>query len=240
MRTRLPTLLLLLALFAATPGCALYYGIGKMTGLMAPKKFSTRSQTPPEDFRLGIKVRDLIEPPTDFELVFQRTGRATYDVVVRLPKRKQLAGAFEITEDQVVGLWRVVAEAKFDEMDERYPSSGEGKDPKQGTQTYYVFADGTDHRVESVFQAVPELEKIRNAILNLVPKEIMTASGAPGFVTEGPREYLGDSATRLFHLPGCPRMKDVPPERRKVYPTSFQALDYGFQPCPECQPDRPK
>ncbi len=231
-------MLLLLGLLTATPGCALYYGIGKLTGLMGPKKFSTQAQTPPEDFKLGVKVRDLIEPPTDFEIVFERTGRATYDVVVRLPRRKQLAGAFEISEDQVVGLWRVVAEQKFDEMDERYPSSGEGREPKQGTQVYYVVADGTDHRVESVSLSVPELEKIRNAILNLVPKEIMSAGGAPGFVGAAPKEYLGDAATRLYHLPGCPQMKDVPPDRRRQYATSFQALDFGYQPCLECKPDR--
>jgi hypothetical protein len=235
MRLRSALLLTLAALALGTPGCALYYGVGKFTGLISPEKFSTRTEIP-QDFRMGVGVRDATDPATDFDVSFDRSGRAMYDVTVRAPRRKHVEGTFEVTEDQLRSLWKAVADARFDELEPRYPSEGSGKDLKLGVQKYYVFADNTDHKVETHFTANAALDSIRQAVRAVIPQEVITASGAPGALKEAPKEFLADTAKRMFHRPDCTLLKDVPAEHREPFATSFDALDHGYQPCPECSP----
>jgi hypothetical protein len=232
MRTT-PLLLVALCLVAA-PSCTLYYNIGKFTGLITPREFDPNKEVP-EDFKLSIDIRDWVEPPTDYVLSYSRNGQAAYDITVRSPRRKHAEGAFEITEDQVRALWKAVATARFDKLDERYPDEGEGFHKKYGVQKYYVFADNTERRVSSHFQSNDALESVRRAAVGVAPAFIWELKANPG-TSEAPKEYIADVATSLFHLPDCPRLTDVPPANRQPFATQWDAVNYKFKPCPECQP----
>lgn len=238
MRIRWLPLFLLAVLAATLPACQVFYGIAKFTGLMSPPKFSARGEIP-QDFQLSVDTKDYANPPTDYTIVLERTGKVSYDVVVRTPHRREQQGTFEVTEEQVRGLWKAVAEAKFDELDERYPSSGVGKDKAQGVRKWFVRADGVERRVEAHYQTVPAMDSIRAAFIAVVPKDIMDAHDAMvGKNTTG--EFVGDTVTHLFHLPDCPALKDVPAQRQQRLKSQYEALDYNFQPCPDCSPLKAK
>lgn len=220
-------------------GCQVFYPIAKFTGLMGPKAFSTRMDTPPQDFQISVDTKDYSNPPTDYTILVERTGKVTYDIVVRKPRRRQQTGTFEITEDQILSLWKAVATAKFDELDERYPSSGSGPEKEKGVRKFFVRADGQERRVEAHQQSVPELESIRTAFLAVVPKDVMEAHDSiTGRNTAG--ELIGDQATHLFHLPDCPALKDVPEQRQERFSSQYDALNFNYQPCPDCSPLRTK
>jgi hypothetical protein len=224
----------------AAGGCSLYYGIGKGLGLISPPPFDVNKELP-EDFKLSVDVRDVADPPTDYVLEFDRSGKSTYDVTVRTPRRRQQSGPFEITEEQIKALWKAVAAAKFDTLEPRYPEEGEGAEKAKGVQKYYVFADKTEHRVESHFQSNEALESIRKVAVAMVPPDAMKAVAAiMGGSGDKPKEYIADMATHQFHLPDCPRLKDVPPANRQPFATQWDAVNYGFKPCPDCQPMKTK
>jgi hypothetical protein len=238
MRFRFLSLLVLAALAAVLPACNVWYGIAKPIGLMSPKKFSARGEIP-QDFQFSVDTKDFADPPTDYVIVVERTGKVTYDIVVRSPRRREQSGTFELTEEQVVGLWKSIAAAKFDELDERYPSKGEGKDKDMGVRKWFVRADGVERRVEAHYQTVPAMETVRAAFLAVVPKDVMEAHDAMvGRNTSG--EFMGDTATKIFHLPDCPALKDVPAQRQQKFTSQYDALNFGFQPCPDCSPLRAK
>jgi hypothetical protein len=237
MRIR-PSLLLPAACLALLGGCELFYGVGKFTGLIQPPKFVLRPDAIPEDFKLAVDVHDVAEPATDYVFTFERSGKSVYEVTIRKPARKAASGKFEVAEDQIRTLWKAISEARFDELPLRFPDEGDGPDKADGVQKYYVFADGTERRVETHFQKNPNLELIRKAVVSVVPPDVMTASHSPNQAPPRPKEYVGDVTTKLFHLPGCPRLKDVSANDRRPFGDKFQAYDYQFQPCPECKPDK--
>ena len=216
-------------------GCTAATSLGKLTGIISAPRFEIGAQIPP-DFQLAIDVRDGMEPSTDYQFDFDRSGKVGYVVVVRTPRRKEQEGTFEVTEEQVQSLWKALTEARFDEIEERYPAAGIGQDVKRGVQKFYVRADGTERRVEAHFQAVAALDRVRTAALAIVPPDVLKASGAPGSPKERPKEFIVDPATRRIHLPDCVKLKDVPAEKRQPFSSFLNALDYGNEPCPECRP----
>jgi hypothetical protein len=236
MRMRNACALLLLACVVAAPSCALYYGTGKFLGLISPPPFDVNMQLP-DDFQLSLDVKAVADPPTDYVLTFDRSGRASYDVTVRTPRRKQQAGQFEITEEQIKTLWKTVAAAKFDTLEPNYPDKGEGPDKNRGVQKYYVYAAMTEHRVEARFQANESLEAIRKVAVSMAPPGALKAADVntalPG---DAPKEFVGDMASHQFHLPDCTKLKDVPPANRQAFATQWDAVNFNLKPCPECQP----
>lgn len=238
MTSRRLSLVLLTALAVLGAGCQVYYGIAKPLGLMSPKKFSARGEIP-QDFVFSVDTRDFADPPTDYIISMERTGKVTYDVIVRTPHRREQQGTFEITEEQIVSIWKAIAAAKFDELNERYPSSGDGPDKRMGVRKWYVRADDVDRRIEAHYQIVPEMESIRAAFLAVVPKDVMDAHDAMVGVNKS-GEFVGDTATHLFHLPDCPTLKDVPAQRQQRFTSQYDALNYNFQPCPDCSPLKAK
>jgi hypothetical protein len=236
MRRSVCVLLLLACL--GSGGCAVYYTTAKFLGLMGSPELDASKQLP-EDFHLSVDVRDVADPPTDYVLEFDRSGKASYDVTVRAPRRKQQSGEFEISEEQIKLLWKTVATVKFDKLDHRYPGKGEGPDVPRGVQKYYVYASKTDFRVESHYQANDDLELIRKTAVAMVPPDAMKAAAANALLPgDKPKEFIADMGTRFFHLPDCPKLKDIPAANRQPFATTFEALNYGFQPCPECQPTK--
>lgn len=231
---RLRHIVLCAVVALAAPGCNLFYSVAKGTGLVSPPKFSARGEIP-SDFRLGIEARGVADPPIDYLFAFERSGKTDYTVTVRSPRRREASGTFEVTESQIVGLWKAVVASKFDELAKRYPEAGDGRDTRRGVRVFYVLADGVDHRVESVYQAHPALDALNAAVLDIVPKEVLSARAAAGS-GDAPREYLADTATMLFHVPTCPQLKEVPAQRRQPFATWYEAVDFQFKPCPECRP----
>lgn len=234
MRIRLASLALLAALALGTGGCNLWYGITKI--------FTTRDRVQtvgpiPPDFRIGIEVRDVADPPVDYKISIERSGKATYDVTVRQPRRRHAEGEFEVSEDQVVGLWNELVKQKFGELDDHYPSSGNGTELASGAKSFRVSGNGAEMTVTTQFESNPQLEAIRAAVVATVPKENMQARAGGG--PEGPRSFIGDTKSMVFHAPDCPLLKDVPEEQRRPLASWYDALDYRFQPCPECHPTAP-
>ena len=234
MRNRVASLALLAALAFSAGGCNAYYAITKI--------FSTRDRLNPEgpvppDFRIGIEARDVADPPVDYKLWIDRSGKATYEVTVRQPRRRHVEGEFEVSDDQVVGLWNKLVEQKFGELEERYPSSGNGTELADGAKSFRVFGNGSEATVETFYESNGALEAIRAAVVATVPKEHMQARVAG--VQEGPKSFVGDAQTRVFHVPDCALLKDVPEDRKRPLSTWYEALDYRFQPCPECGPSAP-
>ena len=109
MRIRPLFALLLVALLALAfaPGCGVYQWFVKTTGIVSPPELDTSGELPP-DFRCSVAARDMADPPVDYTFEFDRTGRAKYEVTVRVPRRSQSVGEFEITEDKVVGIWKAL------------------------------------------------------------------------------------------------------------------------------------
>jgi hypothetical protein len=206
-------------------------------GIFRSQSFELTREMPP-DFELSLDVRDATDPPIDYRLHYDRAGHASYDVVVRSPQRREDSGEFDVTERQVLSLWEAVQKARFDRLDARYPSRGDGPDPRGGVQKVFVAANGGERRVESWFQVVPEIETVRAAAVAAAPASVMSASGAPLSAKDAPRAFVGDSRSRLFHRPGCKAAADVPEESRTEFKTHYDALNFGYEPCPDCKPIR--
>ena len=240
MTRRTPTLLLaaaLLAVSATLPGCTALNSLLKLTGLRSAPEF-TLPEPPaplPPDFRLTVLVRDQAAPPLDYLLEFHRTGNVDYRVTVREPRRAEREGSFQVLENQVESLWDALLEVRFDELEDRYPDDGRGDDPDAGHQEVWVFANGLDRRVEADFERVEALEKVRRAALAVVPEHVLSArlDAAPG---EAPEHFVGDPATKRFHLPGCPALEGTPEPGRQPFGTKYDAVNFGFSPCPDCRP----
>jgi hypothetical protein len=234
MHLRKASLALCAVLALGTGGCNLYYGVTKLFG--ARQRPAIEGPIP-TDFRIGIDVTDVADPPADYKLWIERSGKGTYDVTVRQPRRRHVEGEFEVSEDQVVGIWNELVKLKFGDLSDRYPSSGNGQEVASGTKSIRVFAGGAEMTVESFYEANATIEAVRAAVVAAFPKETMRAQLASD--KEGPKSFVGDTQTKLVHTPDCPLLKDLPEERRRPLATWYEALDFRFQPCPECRPGPP-
>lgn len=234
MRLRLAAIALLVTLLLSTGGCGLYYGI---IGIFKTReRVKTEGPIPP-DFFIGIEVHDVADPPIDFKLSVDRSGKGTYDVTVRQPRRRHAEGELEVSEDQVVGIWNELVKRKFGELDLRFPSSGDGQDTPAGATRIRLSAGGAEMTVQTFYERNEAVEAVRAVIAGAFPKEVIEAQARRTEV--GPKSFVGDTQTKLFHTPDCPALKDLPEERRRPLATWYDALDFRFQPCPECRPSPP-
>ena len=232
---RTASLALLAALALSAGGCNLYYGVIKI--------FSTRDRAKiegpvPDDLRVGIEVSGIADPPVDYKLTVDRSGAGTFNVTVRAPRRRHVEGEIEISDDQVVRIWNEMVKHNFGDMDDRYPSSGDGTNVGAGTQRFYVFANGAEMTIQGFHETNETLDAVRTAIAAAFPKETLKARAAAQ-EAESSKGFVGDTQTKLFHTPDCPLLKDTPEERRRTLASWYDALDYRFQPCPECRPSAP-
>lgn len=46
---------------------------------------------------------------------------------------------------------------------------------------------------------------------------------------------IGVASTHEFHVPGCPRLKDVPVADQVRFTSKWDGLDAGYRPCDECK-----
>jgi hypothetical protein len=238
MKTRPSAVLIALAALLL-PGCPALTSAGKTLGIVrAPRLELAPDQPIAPDFVLAVSVKDAQDPATDWQVSFDRGGRVSYDVLVRAPYRRQQSGTFEVTEDQLLSLWREVLASNFDEIEPRYPLEGVGSDRTAGVQEYYVNANGADRRVEGHFTVPEPLHGLRRAVLAVVPAEVMAAKGSS--LAEAPKEYVGDTVTGIFHMPDCPQIKDVDSTRRRPFVSYYEAVNFRFTPCADCRPTQVK
>ena len=231
---RLASIALLVAIALGAGGCNAWYAVISI--------FKTRDRPNiegpiPTDFQIGIEAHDVAQPPVDYKLTIERSGKGYYEVTVRQPRRRHVEGEFEVSEDQVVGIWNELVKRKFGDLDDSYPSSGNGTDLAAGTKSIRVFAGGAEMTVQTRYETNEVVEAVRAAVVGAFPRETMEArlSG----VNEGPKSFVGDTQTMTFHTPDCPLLKDLPADRRRPLATWYDALDYRFQPCPDCRPTPP-
>jgi hypothetical protein len=235
MRIRFASLALCAGLLLGTGGCNLYYGFLSI--------FKTRERPVvegpiPPDFQIGIVVKDLADPPIDYKLAIERSGKGTYEVTVRQPRRRHVEGDFEVSEDQVVGIWEKLVKLKFGSLDDRYPSSGNGNDIAAGTNSVRVFAGGAEMTVETSYQVNETIDAVRAAVIGAFPPETMKALRSME-LDGGPKRFVGDTQTKLVHTPDCPALKELPEERRRPLASWYEAMDFRYQPCPDCRPAPP-
>ncbi|MHC4471245.1 MAG: hypothetical protein ACYTDY_01750 [Planctomycetota bacterium] len=50
------------------------------------------------------------------------------------------------------------------------------------------------------------------------------------------RAFLGDTESRLFHRLECPRVQELPVDRKLLFDSPYKALNASYSPCEECLP----
>ncbi len=53
--------------------------------------------------------------------------------------------------------------------------------------------------------------------------------------TEASQARIGVAATRVFHRPDCPLLKDVPATERIQFTSPWDGLDANYRPCETCR-----
>jgi hypothetical protein len=228
-----------LAALAVLPGCPAFTNTMKMVGVVRPPQIEL-PEVAPQDFELKLHVVDQLDPPADYLITYRRDGRCDFRVTMRTSRRLEASGTFEIPDDQVVALWNSLREARYDELDPRYPDDGIGPDKVLGIQAYSVRSNDLSKEVQTHCQRVPELEKVRALALSYLPARTMGGGGAPGTPAAAPvgtsRQIVGDVQTRIFYPADDPRLKDVPADRRQPFPSWYDAVNFGFSPAPGFEP----
>ena len=234
---------LLLAALAALPGCPAFTNTMKMVGVVRPPKLEL-PEVAPQDFEFKLHVVDQLDPPADYLITYRRDGKCDFRVTTRTSRRLEANGSFEIPDSQVVALWNALREARYDELDPRYPDDGVGPDKVLGIQAYSVRANDLSKEVQTHCQKVPELEKVRALALSYMPARSPADGAARGTGTPAPdvvgtsRQIVGDVQTKLFYPADDPRLKDVPADRRQPFPSWYDAVNFGFSPAPGFEPWR--
>jgi hypothetical protein len=223
---------LLAAALAATallPGCPSATWACKTLGLCSRDRLEEPPATIPPDFEFVLKVDNQVQPPIDYLLKIDRSGKGTYKVVWREPRREVLEGDFEIVESRMTRLWDLIREIRYPELETRYPDSGEGKDRGGGIARFMVKYLDFPQEVQCWYVQQPDLEKLRMLAISYVPETVIqrVTRDTPTSTTG---QVIGDVQTRMFYAPGSPLLKDVPENRRQVFPNWYEALNYGYQP----------
>ncbi len=214
----------------------LLVGCGTLGRLFSNDEFVVPAVMPP-DFFFGMQVREAMEPPIDYLVKIERSGRVNYDVTIRAPKRTAFSGEHEFSEDEIFAVFQAVQDADFAAYDDNYKAA-DGAAPNRalGKRVLYVFADGLDKRVDADFVSVPGLDALQTKLVALLPPKVFDVSMGPEIDRSNPQEFIADAATNLVHLPGCGHVEKIAPGRRKAFRTAYQAIDFGFDACLECKP----
>ena len=215
---------LALAAVAALPGCAVF----RFLGLAKDPAFHLPSAMP-NDFRFHLETTGAKDPPVDFVLKFHFNGRVDYLVKPRTASGRTESGNYEITEDKVADLYEALRLQKFESLPDTYTGENDAGQ-RLGVKSFYVYALGQEKSVTVRYAKLPEpLEIIQEWAMSLVP-EWLRRGETPAASAEYPDQFIGDSDTRMFHLPESEKGKAVPVARRVIFISHFQALDAGFFP----------
>lgn len=190
----------------------------------------------PSDFALGLQVKEATEPPIDYIVKVARSGRVEYATTIRAPRRREFSGEAELTEAQVVALYDAVLAAGFDRLDDVYEAGDGTADARKGVRYFYVYAAALDKRIDVQLTSVPALDELQARIVEILPKHILDATAAPEIDRTTPETFVANTESRQFHLPGCERAKEIPAGGKREFRTQYEALDFGFHPCPLCEP----
>ena len=236
-RRTLLALALALAALTLLPGCPAWTRFCKMVYLCSRDRIEI-PEAPPPDFEFRLKGDNLKNPPINYFLKIHRNGQAEYSVTFREPSRTVREGRFEVMEDQIVKLWDAIKAADYGEIEERFPSSGDGTDVSWGIQSFMVQSKDYQKEVQAHYLQVPALERIRMTAVSLLPESVIdqVRKDAQGLGTMG--TVIGDTATKRFYAPTSPLLKDVPEELRQVFKSMYDALNFGYDPGPDWKTPR--
>ncbi len=231
-------LLTLIALLGAglyTGGCQSIFRL-----LTSPSAFVMKA-TPPPDFTFAVEARDAENPSADYLVRVLRSGRVEYDIEFREPRRERRRGSLDITEPEVEQFWDDLVAVGFADLEDEYTEADYETDRPAGVHVWYVKAGGREKRVVSRFVRPAPIAELIRIVRGLLPEDLLQIeAGAVADTANGetPNIYVGDSSQRVFHLPGCSLLEEIPEQNRQPFPHHYDALNFGYAPCRECQPLR--
>lgn len=217
------------ALLGAAPGCQPIRAGLKSIGIIRAPQIELTEQMP-QDFELVIKVVDQESPAADYTVWVRRSGKCEYKAEVRKPKRRASDGTFDIYENQVQEVWNLIRQASYADLDDRYPSSGEGPDKALGTQAYSVRVNDLYREVQAVCERVPELEAIRTKVLSFLPAKALADTGRGDPVAGKSKQIVGDILTKIFYPADDKRLEEVPADRRQPFASWQDAVNFEYRP----------
>jgi hypothetical protein len=218
--------LLPLALLALVPAC----------GIFGPSGPSLPAVMPP-NFFLGLRVLEATDPPVDYVIKIERSGKVQYETTIRTPRRRRFDGELELVEAQIIRLYDAVLASDFADHDPEYSAEEGATDRREnGERIFYVTAGDLDKRIDVNYATLPELDALQEAIIAEMPSFVLTGDGGPGSILGRPDAYLGDKSTHVFHHPECELAKKIDEADRDPYANEFDALNFGYHPCEICRP----
>ncbi len=229
-KNRIVSLMALAGALLALPGCPAFTNLLKATGLKQPKAFALPDNIPP-DFKFSVHVRAQPAPSPEYLIRFDReTNDLTYRVTVPGSTPRVIEGKRGLYENEIIDLYDSLRSGGFVEMETSFPEAGKtGK--LHGMQDYYALSDRAEKRVWLHYGVPPAgLEAIRRMAVSLVPKRAWPETGPADPDRAVPEHYIGDTLNKTFLPSNHPDAQKIPPERRIIFSTKWQALDHGYTP----------
>ncbi len=218
---RLLVLVLVLLLFAVLPGCPSF-------GL--PPEM-------PSDFLVGMRSKEAKDPPVDFLIKVERSGRATWQTTVRAPERKVYSGELELTESQLVALYQATLDADYDSLSDEYAAEpGDSDRAENGNRVFWVEAAQGERRINVDYVNLPAIQVLHDALKSLIPEYALTGRGGPAEAFDATDRFVADRTTKRFHHPNCEHVSEIKADNRETFKDWADALNFRFDPCPVCKP----
>jgi hypothetical protein len=217
---------LLLTLLALLPACAIF---GSGDPPLPPSI--------PPNFIVGMRVLEAADPPVDYQIKIDRTGKVEYETTIRVPRRRRFDGTLQLLEADVVDLYGAVLASAFHELDQRYDADpGDDSRRENGERVFFVEAGDLDKRVDINYMTLAALDALQEAIVAKMPDHVLTGGGGPGNVLGRPEAFVGDRDSKVFHHPACELCEKIDASNRDSYTNEFDALNFGYHPCGVCNP----
>lgn len=206
-------------------------GCGTFSSLFGSHAF-VMPQEMPSDFAFHMERQGARTPEVNYLYKFSRSGSVDYWVKSPAASARPNEGTFEVSGNQLITLYEELRTSGIGEL----PANG-NEVGVTGDLTFYVFAAGQEHRlVYDKADLPPQLVRVREAAMTLVPAKYRTADAPREGADAPPDRFVGDSKTLIFYASDDEPLKDVPPERRVFFRTAYEALDHGYYPSPETDP----
>ncbi len=214
-------LVLFILLFTVLPGCA---------GFELPPEM-------PSNFVVGMRSKEGMNPPVDFLIKVDRSGKTSWQTTVRAPVRKAYSGELELNESQLIALYQATLAVEFDGLDTDYDADpGDSDRAENGNRIFWVEAAGHEKRVNMNYVDVPRIDALHDALKALIPEYGFTGRGGPGDNLAPTDRFVADRATKRFHHPDCELAQEIKATDRETFRDWEDALNFRYDPCPICKP----
>ena len=129
----------------------------------------------PDDFECSLETYDDAQPRSDLVVEVRADGTVSWRVWAPATKTESDRGVLHLNKMQVVPVWKAVADAKFDRIDEGDPPPNVCRDGASETdprmERLSVWAGGNCREVWRPPGAA-DVAPIRNAVLDLVTRDV--------------------------------------------------------------------